>query len=248
MFPLRDEIPSRRAPVVTLPIIALNVAVFLYQSALPPQRLEAIFYLFGIVPARYSDPAWAAGVGLPPGGVVPFVTSMFLHGGLAHLLFNMWTLWIFGDNVEDRLGRVRYSLFYLVSGLAAGALHWATNAGSTVPTIGASGAIAGVLGAYLVYFPHARVLTLVPVFFYPLFVRIPALIYLGIWFVGQLASGALAGGGGPESGGIAWWAHVGGFLAGMALALPLARRAPPAPPLAPRHFVYSRVPERGHWR
>ncbi len=248
MFPLRDEIPSRRAPIVTWAIIAANTIVFLYQSALPPERLQAVIYLFGIVPARWSDPAWAVSVGLPPGGVAPFLTSMFLHGGFAHLLFNMWSLWIFGDNVEDRMGRVRYALFYVVAGLAAGWLHWVTNATSTVPTIGASGAIAGVLGAYLVYYPQARVLTLIPIFFYPLFVRIPALVYLGIWFVGQLASGALASNGGPETGGVAWWAHVGGFVAGMALALPLARREPPPLLAESRHFVYSRVPDRGRWR
>ena len=167
-------------------IIAANVLVFLYQLTLPDDGLKTLFHLFGIVPARLSDPAWATSVGYPGGGWFSFLSSIFLHGGFLHLAFNMWTLWIFGDNVEDRLGRGRFVAFYLASGVVAGGVQWATDPASTVPTIGASGAIAGVLGAYLLLYPHARILTLIPIVFYPLFVHIPALVYLGIWFLLQL--------------------------------------------------------------
>ena len=252
MFPLRDGIPSRRLPVVTIAIVAVNVLVFVYQLTLPEERLATLFYLFGVVPARLSDPAWAASVGFPGRGYLSFLSSIFLHGGFFHLAFNMWTLWIFGDNVEDRLGRMRFALFYLASGLAAGVAQWATDPASTVPTIGASGAIAGVLGAYLLLYPHARILTLIPIVIYPLFVQIPALVYLGIWFLLQLWSGVSAfgqaAGGGAATGGIAWWAHVGGFLAGIVL---LKLMLPPEPEQLPgpaRHYLYPKVPARGSWR
>lgn len=249
MFPLRDGIPSRRFPVVTLAVIAANVLVFAYQFFLPEEGKTTLFYLFGVVPARLSDPAWAASVGFPGGGWLAFLSSLFLHGGFLHLAFNMWTLWIFGDNVEDRLGRGRFVAFYLASGIAAGGVQWLTDPASTVPTIGASGAIAGVLGAYLLLFPHARILTLIPIVFYPLFVHIPALVYLGLWFLLQLASGIQAFGQEPgAAGGIAWWAHVGGFVAGIVL---LKLLLPPEPEQLPgpaRHFIYPAPPSMGHWR
>ena len=231
MFPLRDTIPSRRAPVVTWALIAVNCLVFAWQLALPEGSLLRLFHLYGMVPARFSSPGWAAEAGYPQSLALPFLTSMFLHGGFFHLLSNMWTLWIFGDNVEDRMGRLRYLLFYLSCGLGAGLVHWLTNLGSTVPTIGASGAIAGVLGAYLVLFPRSRVVTLVPLFFWPLFFEIPAYFYLAFWFVTQLLSGASAlASGAAGAGGVAWWAHIGGFAAGFALhRLFLGRRPPKAP-------------------
>ena len=231
MFPLRDTIPSRRAPLVTWGLIALNCLVFAYQMTVPEGSIPRLFHLWGMVPARFSSPGWAAEAGYPPSLALPFMTSMFLHGGFFHLLSNMWTLWIFGDNVEDRMGRPRYLAFYLLCGLAAGLVHWLTNLDSTVPTIGASGAIAGVLGAYLVLYPRARVVTLVPLFFWPLFFEIPALVYLGFWFVSQLLSGASAmASGAAGAGGIAWWAHVGGFLAGLAVHRLFLERRPPRPP------------------
>lgn len=250
MFPLRDGIPSRRFPVVTLALIAVNALVFLYQLTLPEEGLTNLFYLFGMVPARLGDPAWAASVGYSGGGWFSFLSSMFLHGGLLHLAFNMWTLWIFGDNVEDRLGRGRFLGFYLACGLAAGAMQWLTDPASTVPTIGASGAIAGVLGAYLLLYPHSRILTLIPILFYPLFVHIPALVYLAVWFLLQLASGILAFGqeAAGAAGGIAWWAHVGGFVAGMILVKLLTPPEPEQLPGPRRHFIYSVPPARGHWR
>jgi len=221
---------------MTLAIVAANVLVFLWELSLPPRALERLFYVAGIVPGRLTGGAPAAVV--PGLGCTSLVSSMFLHGGLLHIASNLWILWIFGDNVEDRLGPWRYVAFYFVAGIAAGALHVVTNAGSTLPTIGASGAIAGVLGAYARFYPRARVLTIVPIFFYPLFLYIPALVFLGLWFFSQLFSGALALAGPQSAGGVAWWAHVGGFLFGVIVAPLLERSRPPAPP-EPRHWLLS---------
>ena len=236
MFPIRDTIPSHTRPHVTWALILANVAVFLLQLTLSEPALEAFVFYFGMVPAAIGQ-----------GGVLPlrpsagFLSSMFVHGGFFHLIANMWTLWIFGDNVEDRMGHLRFLVFYLLCGLLAGGAHFLSDPGSTVPTVGASGAIAGVLGAYFILFPRSRVLTLIPILFYPLFVEIPAFIYLGFWFASQIFSGSLAAG---ASGGIAWWAHVGGFVAGVVLfALFLRRRQPPGPP----HHVLLRHPPRSRW-
>jgi membrane associated rhomboid family serine protease len=248
MFPIRDEIPSRRAPVVTWALIAANVVVFAYQFLLPEASLQQFVYRFGLVPARITDPDWAFQVGFPSRGYGSFLSSMFLHGGLMHLVSNLWTLWIFGDNVEDRLGRARFLGFYVVCGLAAGWVHWLTNTTSTIPTIGASGAIAGVMGGYLLLYPHARVLTLIPVFFYPLFVHVPALVYLGVWIVTQLFSGTMSLGQGGEAGGIAWWAHIGGFGAGLLLVRLLARREPTQLPGRAHHAVLDRLPASARYR
>ena len=223
MFPLRDTIPSRHRPVMTWTLIAVNLLVFLYELTLPEAELESLFHLFGIVPARLSDPSWALAVGYTSSGPWAFLTSMFLHGGLLHVISNLWTLWIFGDNVEDRMGPFRFLAFYLLCGLASGGVHWLTNVGSQVPTIGASGAIAGVLGAYFVLYPYSRVVTLVPIFFWPFFFELPAFFYLGFWFLSQVLSGSLSFGA-VEGGGIAWWAHVGGFLAGIVLFRGFLRR------------------------
>ncbi len=218
MFPIKDTIPSRNIPVGTWILIAANVVVFIFELMLPEPVLQAVFYYFGIVPARYSHPEWAAWVGLPIDDYWPFVTSMFLHGGWLHIIGNMWTLWIFGDNVEDRMGTLRFLIFYFICGLAAALVHYFTNPDSTLPTVGASGAIAGVMGAYLLLFPHSRVITLIPLFFFlPLFVEIPAIIYLGFWALSQVFSGVLSLGLPEDVGGIAFWAHVGGFIAGAAL-------------------------------
>jgi membrane associated rhomboid family serine protease len=142
---------------------------------------------------------------------------MFLHGGWMHIIGNMWTLWIFGDNVEDRMGPLRFVLFYLLCGLAAGVTHWLTNPDSTIPTVGASGAIAGVLGAYFFLYPHARIIAMVPIFFWPFFFELPAITYLGFWILSQIFSGTLSLALPKDVGGVAWWAHVGGFIAGAAL-------------------------------
>ena len=217
MFPIRDTVPHRHLPWVTWLLIAANVAVFVCELTLWREDLGELFLLCGVVPARYTEALFAQRHGLPSGDWWPFLTSQFLHGGWLHLIANVWTLSIFGDNVEDRLGPLRYLAFYLLVGLVAAAVHVASDPGSNLPVIGASGAIAGVMGAYFVSFPRARIVTLVPIFFWPVFVELPALVYLGLWFLIQLQSGSLARAGHAAAGGVAWWAHVGGFLAGIVL-------------------------------
>jgi len=217
MIPLKDTVPSRSFPVINWLLIGLNVLFFLI---LISSGTEAETWVedLGLVPSRLLQ---------NPDGLqaITLFTSMFLHGGWIHLLGNMLALYIFGDNVEDQLGSGRYLLFYLVCGLVAAAAHIALNRNSSVPTIGASGAISGVMAAYLLFFPAARVTTLVPVFFFPWFVEIPAVIYLGFWFLSQLFSGALAVVSDTQAfGGVAWWAHIGGFIAGLILGPLLARR------------------------
>jgi membrane associated rhomboid family serine protease len=224
MFPLRDSIPSRTAPVVTRTLVVLNALVFLCELALPREALAQVFYIYGIVPARLTHPGWAAEVGFPAGSFWPLLTHQFLHAGWLHILSNMWALWIFGDNVEDAMGHARFALFYVTCGVAAGLTQLVSQPNGTVPSLGASGAIAGVLGAYFVLYPFARVLVLFPVLFLPLFFEVPAVIYLGIWFVSQLFNGTLALAGPVKAGGIAFWAHIGGFIVGMALCGWFARR------------------------
>jgi membrane associated rhomboid family serine protease len=215
MFPLRDNIPSRTFPAVTLGVIAINVLVFFWEISLG-RHVEDAFFQFGLVPIRYTLPELADRFN-PVEQIVPFFSSMFLHGGWMHLIGNMWIFWIFGDNVEDRMGKLRFLVFYLLGGLAAAFLHILTNMGSKMPTIGASGAVAAVMGAYFRLFPHARVVTFIPPFFLgPLFV-IPAVFFLAWWFLLQFFAGALSLGQQNDFGGIAWWAHIGGFLFGALL-------------------------------
>ena len=223
MLPIRDNIPSRRFPGITLALIAANTLVFLWELQLGPRMLERTFVELAIIPVRYSIPEIAESFSLSE-QVLPFFSSMFLHGGWLHLIGNMWTLWIFGDNVEDRLGRWKYLLLYLASGVAAALLHIYTNLGSQVPTIGASGAIAGVMGAYFRFYPQARVETVIPPFIFGPYFVLPAVLFLGWWFLLQFFNGALSLGAGAKGfGGIAWWAHVGGFAFGVAVCL-FARR------------------------
>jgi membrane associated rhomboid family serine protease len=211
MIPLRDTIPSRRFPLVNTVLIGLNVLVFLFESVLGAEQRELFVSNWGLVPTRF----WEVG-GLT--GWLPLFTSMFMHGGWWHLVSNMLALYIFGDNIEDRLGPFRYVLFYLFSGVVAGAAHLAAYSSSSLPTVGASGAIAGVLGAYLMLYPQARVITLVPVFYFLRIVELPALIYLGFWFISQLFNGLFAlSAAAFQSGGVAWWAHIGGFVFGLAV-------------------------------
>ncbi len=209
MIPIRDAVRSTHFPIVNLSIIAVNVLVFLWQFTQGSYIEQALFY-FGIVPARYSNPELAVHF-THLEQVLPFLTSMFLHGGILHILGNMWFLYIFGDNIEDRIGHFRYLIFYLLCGVAAGVIHLLTNWGSEIPTIGASGAIAGVMGGYVLLFPRAKVLTLVPIFFFFQFFEIPAFVFLGYWLLIQIMSGSASR---SDVGGVAWWAHIGGFLAG----------------------------------
>lgn len=222
MIPIRDSVPVRQPAFVTWVLIGACVAGFLFQLSLPPHAEETFLRLYGLVPARYADPAWARAAGLPPDDWLPFFSHMFLHGGWAHLLLNMWTLWLFGAAVEDRLGHGRYLAFYMACGLAAGVAHAWVNAESTVPALGASGAIAGVLGAYARLFPRAWIILLVPVLFLPLFFAVPAMTYVAVWFALQLLQGTAAALL-PSESGVAWWAHIGGFLAGWIL-VPLLHR------------------------
>lgn len=237
MFPIRDSVRPTSTPVVTRVIVVVNVLVFLMELSFRGEARERLFYLFGLVPARFTHPGWAADVGFPVGTYWPLLTHQFLHGGWMHLIFNMWALWIFGDNVEDRMGSFRFLAFYLLCGVIAGLTQMFSNPHSAVPSVGASGAIAGVLGAYLLLFPRARVEVLMPIFFFPLFFELPAVLYLGFWFLTQLFSGAASLGNRAQVGGIAWWAHVGGFVSGMLLCRPFTknRRVRQAvPPKIPR--------------
>ncbi|MHB8762811.1 MAG: rhomboid family intramembrane serine protease [Deferrisomatales bacterium] len=227
MFPIRDTIPSRRTPYVTYGLIAANLAVFVHQLGMGPVELQRFFSYWGILPARYSTPEVWRHFGVVE-QLLPFFSSMFLHGGFLHILGNLWMLWIFGDNVEDWFGSGKYLVFYLFCGVASGLIHLAFNWGSQLPTIGASGAIAGVMGAYFLLYPRARVLTLVPIFFFLTFLEVPAWVFLGFWFLLQFLSGtaAMAAGG---AGGIAWWAHIGGFVAGAAVVFLLGGAKPRKP-------------------
>ena len=215
MIPLRDNIPRIRTPYVVWAIILLNAAIFLVTRTLPGQAYAQFVQLFGFVPARFTDPAWAAWMGYPQGGWSTLFSYMFLHDGWLHFLLNMWVFWIFADNLEDVLGHFRFAAFYLLCGLAALGAHVIFNLDSRLPVLGASGAIAGVMGGYFRLFPQARVLTLIPIFIFPWIIELPAVVYLGIWFLGQALSGLSDPGSHAE--GVAWWAHVGGFLAGLAL-------------------------------
>lgn len=232
MFPLKGELASRAAPVMTVSIVTLNVLVFLYQMSLqlgisfevdnPPHALEtaqAFVLEFGLVPCRLTD--LCAFPEDQPSPLFTIFSSMFLHGGFFHLAGNMLYLWIFGNNVEDTLGHTRFTIFYLVSGVAAAAIQVLTAPASEVPMIGASGAISGVLGAYLVLFPQSRVLTLVIFGFFWRLVSIPAMVVLGFWIVLQILNGVGAFG---EAGGVAWFAHIGGFFAGMLLLIVMRPR------------------------
>ncbi len=217
MFPIKNSVPVRFPPLVTYALVGANLLVFLFQTSLPPQGSVEFAYLYGLVPARYTQPEWALRTGLDPSSYLPFLTTMFLHGGWLHLILNMWTLWLFGGAVEDRLGYLRFAIFYLLCGLAASLAHTFANADSTVPVVGASGAIAGVLGAYVRLFPFARIVMLVPIIFIPLFFTLPAIIYIGFWLLLQVFQGALSVWIPQSEGGVAWWAHIGGFAAGVIL-------------------------------
>jgi membrane associated rhomboid family serine protease len=217
MIPIRDMTPTHRTPLVTYLLIAANIVVYVLMWLAGPGQ-EALVYEFALIPASLTG-------GVDLGDIADIFTSMFMHAGLAHIGGNMLYLWIFGDNVEDRLGHGRYLVFYLLGGVIASLVHVLTNPASQIPTVGASGAIAAVLGAYLVMFPQSRVVTLIPLGFYLRMTVVPAIFVLGLWFVLQLFSGVLAMGG-PDVGGVAFWAHIGGFVAGVVMAklLPSGRK------------------------
>ncbi|QWF71620.1 rhomboid family intramembrane serine protease [Methylomonas paludis] len=227
MIPIRDSIPCLTRPYVTWAIMAICIIVFLVMLLLPANVSQHLLYLYGMVPIRYSNPEWAYNFGLPPDHYLSFLTSLFLHGGWIHIIVNMIFLWIFADNIEDLLGHGRFIVFYLLCGLLATYTQWYFTPQFVIPVVGASGAIAGVLGAYFVRFPYARVVILVPILFFPLFFEVPAIAFLGFWVIMQLDEVSTAARfTGIAATGSAWWAHIGGFVAGAllhSLFLPAAR-------------------------
>lgn len=242
MFPIKGSAPSPQTPWVTILLIAVNCAVFVWQMTLPTPALQEVARLWGFVPGKFwgllsTEPSLVHLWGLP------VITSMFMHGSLGHLIGNMLFLWVFGDGIENRIGSARFLAFYLLVGIAATLTHASFNPASGIPTVGASGAIAGVLGAYLMAYPRSWVVLLVPVLFYPLFFRVPALLFLGFWFLQQLMFGAATSLAeqGAQMAGVAWWAHAGGFVAGLAFVhLFKSDRNPPEPKTRQRLFPQNR--------
>ena len=212
---VRMSVPTRYPPAVTWALIAVNCAIFLFQINLSPSELEWFLVNFALIPARYFLPG---ALGLPDPALIdylPFATNMFLHGGWLHLIVNMWTLWLFGPAIEDRFGPGPYFMFYLACGVIASVTHAMLNPASVDPALGASGAIAGVMGAFLRLFPFARVIVLVPILFLPLFFEMHAVVYVGFWFFMQILQGTVELLLPSTGGGVAWWAHIGGFVAGL---------------------------------
>jgi membrane associated rhomboid family serine protease len=226
MFPLRDDNPTRRRPVVTYALVLACVAVWIIVegAGLVPAQLDASVCALGAIPAEILDAPIPVGGPCEAGGLAgaALISSMFLHGGWFHLIGNLWFLWIFGNNVEDAMGRLRFAVFYLVAGVAAALAHVWSDPTSVLPMVGASGAISGVMGAYLFLFPRARVKTLLVLVVFFTVVDLPAFVVLIYWFVIQLVSGAASAASGAVSG-VAFWAHIGGFVAGLAL-VPLFRQ------------------------
>ena len=209
MFPIRDTNKSNTFPIVNWIIIVINASIFFVQVRLPRETVEIVYSTFGVVPIRFTELHLLAPISL--------FSSQFLHGGWLHIIRNLWILYIFGDNVEDRMGHIQYLVFYLMTGVIGGLLQVITQPFSTIPIIGASGAISGVLGAYILFFPRARVLTFVPIFILPWLVEIPAVIFLGVWFLSQFVN-VINEASAVISSGVAYWAHLGGFGAGFLLA------------------------------
>jgi membrane associated rhomboid family serine protease len=224
VVPLRDNVPTTITPYVTYWLIGANIGIFLYQLSLTPQQLQEFFRSAALVPCQLSGNL-AANCPIPTSQQLPewmtLITSQFLHGGFLHIAGNMLFLWIFGNNVEDRLGHIKYLIFYLSCGVLAALSQWFFSQNSTIPSLGASGAIAGVMGAYILRYPQAEVLTLVPIIFFLTTIRLPAIFFLGFWFVQQafygIASLQAPSNIGMESGGVAYWAHAGGFVFGAIL-------------------------------
>ncbi len=211
MIPIRDDVPAANVPLSMWCLLIANVVVYIGESTLTPDQKQGLFMWMGLVPARFLP-------GRDLTAVPTLLTTCFLHGSFLHLLGNMWTLYLFGDNVEDRMGPIRFVVFYLVCGVVASVTHIVTNPGSLVPAVGASGAVSGVIGAYLFMYPRARIVVLLPVIFIPFFFEISSLLYIGFWFVVQLFSGTAALFSTSDvTGGIAFWAHIGGFAAGALL-------------------------------
>lgn len=221
MVPLRDNNPTQITPYVTYGLIAINVLVFFYEISLQPDQLEQFFRVWAVVPRELTASFQGEATASPYPEWITLFTSQFLHGGFLHLAGNMLYLWIFGNNVEEQLGRTKYLIFYLACGVLAALSQWFFSSGSNIPSLGASGAIAGVMGAYILKFPQARILTLIPLGFFITTIRVPAILFLGFWFVQQALYGVAGLNAqsniGMESGGVAYWAHAGGFVFGAIL-------------------------------
>ncbi len=215
MIPIRDRNPSGTFPYVTIGIIVINVFIFLYELSLGSD-LGAFLHQYGVVPIKIAHYNRSSDLTLID-TFFPFLSSSFLHAGFIHLIGNMWFLWIFGDNIEDKLGHIKYLCFYILCGAIASSVHVYFNSQSEIPCVGASGAIAAVLGAYMVTFPRARVTTVVPIFFFLQIIELPAVVVLGFWILIQFFSGAASSTASTSDGGVAWWAHVGGFVSGIIL-------------------------------
>jgi membrane associated rhomboid family serine protease len=227
LIPIRDENPTRSFPLVTLSLILTNLAIFFYQFTLGSHALELFLAKYALFPSQITT-----GIAVTPLAIKPFFlsifTSMFIHGGIIHIAGNMLYLWIFGNNIEDILGHAKFLLFYLTAGVGGAIAHIISSPYSQIPTIGASGAIAGILGAYLILFPYARVLTIVPIFFFIEIIRVPAVILIGFWFILQLFNGFFSLEVAQSAGGIAWFAHIGGFLTGLILIYLIPKRRTPS--------------------
>ncbi len=213
MIPLRDVNPRRGFPIIVIIIILFNLLVFLSYFDLPEERIEQIFNILGLVPARMS--------------LLSLLTYQFLHGGIFHLISNMWALWIFGDNLEDRLGHLRFLIFYLLCGVMAGFIHTISLPESEIPCVGASGAISGVIGAYIILYPMAKILCFVPIFIFLYYTQMPAILFGGLWFILQLLNGLVIMASEEDVAGVAWWAHIGGFIGGIFLLRLFLKKEPP---------------------
>jgi len=213
MIPIRDTAPCHSRPLVTWGIMAICIIVFVAMKLMPDQLSYRLINLYGMVPIRYTNPYY----GLPFDGYLSFLTSLFLHGNWLHLIMNMWFLFIFGDNVEDRMGRLPFLIFYVVCGLLATFLQWLFDPNLAIPVVGASGAIAGVLAAYFFLYPLERVVVWIPILFLPIVIHVPAIGFLGLWILVQLHSATTAMIFGGVAVDVAWWAHLGGFIAGSVL-------------------------------
>jgi len=222
MIPLKDNAPREGTPFVLWVLVAINGLIFLFEDSLSPAALGRFIRLYAVIPVRYHLFHWTSFLELPARRYFALVTYMFIHGGWLHVIGNMWFLWIFGASVEDRVGHLRFLIFYLLCGIGSVLAYMTLAPGSAIPTLGASGAISGIMGAYIILYPTARVLTLIPVFFLPLLVQIPAIFFVGIWFIFQVLAGTMSFLTPRIDGGVAWWAHAGGFVIGMLL-LPLFR-------------------------
>jgi membrane associated rhomboid family serine protease len=227
MIPIRDSQRSQSTPIISISIICACTYIFYLTLALHPEEIPDFFNRYGLIPAGFSRKSylWNSGIAEIPGSVL--ITTLFLHGSLLHILANMWSLWIFGDNVEDKFGHIRFFIFYMLCGVIASLGHVWFQSDSPMPTVGASGAIAGVMGAYLTMFPTAKVLVLIPLLFWPLYIEVPAVLFVGLWAYTQVIEGlnSIQDPALPVQGGIAWWAHVGGFVSGILLT-PFFRRTP----------------------